>query len=554
MPQRTWPRYVLDLFTQVITGSPAATSFGIDDVYIAIQTPPLVLPGGGATFMGGVTGGAGWGPKGSQIICNTPQDLLTNFGFPINSGFDLVQEGALFLKQLPRGGLVCTRVAHTGDAASTGTIVDTGAATGLTITALYTGSFGNQIQVGIFQGSKYQAGTPVYKIVVQTPFAIEVFDNLAGGLSGNAVWVALAAAINNGAGPNRPASAYITAAATASVATVQTNGTAGQLITLSGGLDGATGLTTSDLVGTDGPVGTKTGMYANVRSSGVDVFWLAGCSDSTTWSTMATLAQQENCMGIGAFPKATTTAAAVTAKLTAGIDTPYMTLLKDWVTYFDTTSTIQANVTVPPSAVAAGVCCRMNSHESPGNQQVNAILGTERTLASNPQAYPASELAQLRQTGINIITNPIPSARAFGMRHGRNTSSNFATCQIAYTRKLNDIVRGLGGPSGIGQLVDRPQSSRSGDALRDQMRTLLQGFFGPMKNPAAGGDPTIDDYAVICDLTNNSANSIAAGICAASVAVKFLAIAETVLINITAGQTVQISVQSTNALGQPVGS
>lgn len=546
------PRYVLDLFTQVLTGSPSATSFGIDDVYIAIQTPPLVLPGGGATFLGAVTGGAGWGPKNSQVICNTPADLLTNFGTPINSGFDIVQEGALFLKQLPRGGLVCTRVAHTGDASATGTIVDSSAATGLNITGLYTGSFGNQIQVGVFQGSKWQAGTPVYKIVVQTPFAIEIFDNLASGLTANAVWLALASAINNGTSQRGP-SAYITAAATASVATVQTNGTAGQLITLSGGLDGATGITTSDLIGVDGPVGTRTGMYANVRGSSADVFWLAGCSDSTTWSTMATLAQSENCMGVGAFPKATSTASAITAKLTAGIDTPYFTLYKDWVTYFDSTSTIQNNVTVPPSAVVAGVCCRMNSHESPGNQQVNAILGTERTLSTNPLPYGASELAQLRSAGIGVVANPIPSARAFGLRHGRNSSSNFATAQISYTRKLNDIVRALGSNTVLGQLVDRPQSTRSGDALRDQIRTMLQGYFGPQKNPAAGATPSIDDYQVICDLTNNSPANIAAGIVAATIAVKFLAIAEVVLINITAGQTVSITVQSTNQLGQPVG-
>lgn len=546
------PRYVLALFTQVIQGSPSATSFGIDDVYIAIQTPPLVLPGGGATFQGAVTGGAGWGPKNAQITCNTPQDLLTNYGFPINSGFDIVQEAALFLKQLPRGGVICTRVAHSGDAAATGSIVDSSAANGLTITGLYTGSFGNQIQVGVFQGSKYTGGAPVYKIVVQTPFAVESWDNLASGLTGNAVWLALAAAINSGTSQRGP-SAFITAAASSSTATVQTNSTAGQIITLSGGLDGATGITTSDLLGVDGAVGTRTGMYANVRSSGADVFWLAGCSDSTSWSTMVTLAQSENCMAVGAFPKSTSTTSAITAKLTAGIDTPYMALYKDWVTYFDTTSTIQANVTVPPSAVVAGVCCRMNSHESPGNQQVNAILGTERSLSSIPLAYGVGELAQMRAAGIGVVCNPIPSARAFGLRHGRNTSSNFATCQIAYTRKLNDIVRGLGSNTVLGQLVDRPQSTRSGDALRDQMRALLNGYFGPMKNPAAGAFPSIDDYSVICDLSNNSPTTIAQGICAASAAVKLLAIAETILINITAGQTVQISVQSTNSLGQPVG-
>jgi Bacteriophage tail sheath protein len=74
-----------------------------------------------------------------------------------------------------------------------------------------------------------------------------------------------------------------------------------------------------------------------------------------------------------------------------------------------------------------------------------------------------------------------------------------------------------------------------------------------MKNPASGGDPSIDDYNVICDLSNNTPSTIAAGVVAAACAIKLLAIAEIVLINITAGQTVNISVQSTNQLGQLVG-
>ena len=52
--------------------------------------------------------------------------------------------------------------------------------------------------------------------------------------------------------------------------------------TLAGGTDGATTITGSVLVGTDGL--TRTGMYA-WRGAGVSVGMLADCDDSTTWAT-----------------------------------------------------------------------------------------------------------------------------------------------------------------------------------------------------------------------------------------------------------------------------
>lgn len=533
--------------TQVIFGSPSATSFGADDVYISINPPQPIIAGGGATFMGGAPGVARWGPKNSPILCNTPQDLINNFGPPIGSGFDLVQEGSLFLKQGPRGGFMAVRVAHAGDAAATATWLDASAAIGLNLTGLYTGTLGNSIQFILTTGSKDSSGAHFFKVVILCAgFQPEVFDNIPAGTTPALTWTAIAAAINSGLSPSRPASQFVTAAIASSVALPNTSNAA---VTFSGGLDGVA-VTTADLLGVDGSAGSRTGAFA-LRNTGVAAIWLVGSTDSTAWTSLQTLAQSENALAVLSFPTGTSIANAIASKITAGIDNAWAVPFKDYITYLDTY--LGTNVAVPPACAAAGVICRVNSHESPGNQQVNGIIGTERTLGSNSQPYNNGDLAQMEQAGINTITLPIPAGKVYGVRHGKNSSSNFATSEIAYTTKLNDIIRGLGGSSALGQLVDRPQSSRPGDSLRDQMRTLLNGYFGAMKNPAAGAQPTIDDYGVVCDLSNNSPSSIMAGQCTASVAVKFLAIADKIILNITAGQTVSISVQSTNQSGQPVG-
>src|SRR5579872_60284 len=231
-------RFVLDLFTVVILqGSAQPGAFGVDDVYISLQAPPAVIPGGGSTFQGATVGAASWGPKNVPTTCNTPNDLLNNFGPPIGSGFDIVQEGSLFLKQLPLGGLIAVRVAHAGDAAATGTLVDTVPATGLTINGLYTGTFGNQILVSLVPGSKDSASQHYWKVVMQAgQLNPEVFDNIIQSATPATTWANILAAINSGQSVTRGPSQLITATIASSTAQPAT---AGQTITLSGGLNGS---------------------------------------------------------------------------------------------------------------------------------------------------------------------------------------------------------------------------------------------------------------------------------------------------------------------------
>src|SRR6185436_2222140 len=115
---------------------------------------------------------------------------------------------------------------------------------------------GASIQVTLSAGS--QAGT--WKVVVSLPgVQPETFDNIGLGLTANALWVAIAAAINNGIA-NFTASNIIIATAGASTAAPVAGTTS-----LTGGNDGVGTITSTVLLGVD--TTPRKGMYG-LRSTG----------------------------------------------------------------------------------------------------------------------------------------------------------------------------------------------------------------------------------------------------------------------------------------------
>jgi hypothetical protein len=510
-----------------------AAGTGVDDVYINVLPPQPVLLSGTGLFNGATVGAASWGPVNTPITVNTPQQALATFGPPINSGFDIVQDAALFLNQGPAGGVTCVRVAGTGATTATGTIEDSASAAGANGTALYPGSFGSQIVVTIAAGSNSATGALTWKVSTQLGTqAAQVWDRIPGQ-TGAVAWANIISAVNTGYRGAPPSNCVRLALPSTPSALLPV----AQSVTFTGGSNGAA-LTTTQQIGVDGGSGSRTGMYA-LRGTGFDTVWLAGNSDSTSWATLLAFAKSEGGECIGSFPLGTSVASAVTAKLSAGIDDPQMILLLGWVTYLDTQ--LNTNVTFAPSGTAAGLICSVQPHQSPGNRQVYGLLGTEQTLGTNPQGFSYSDLTTLEANGINTITSPIPSANALGLRHGKNTSSNFATSEIPYARKTNSIVRDLSGTV-MGQFVNRLQTTQTNDPLRNGVLAALNGYFGPQVS-----ENTIDAYNVICDLTNNTPQTIAAGQLFATVIVQYLAVVDTFTINLTAGQTVSVTAQSTAA-------
>jgi hypothetical protein len=633
---------------------------GVDDVYLNILPPAPLFQASGSAFSGVGVGYAQWGPKNTPLVAQTPQDLFTLWGPPINVGRDIVQDGALFLNQLPLGGFYGIRVTDGTDAAATGAFNDnsgyasgtatvavattavagdtvqvvvtpasgtplnvtytvtaadvaagsganqaqsiatnltalinsnlavvgagaylstvqapiagvitfkmnttgvggntttiqctavpggaghavitpttatamTGGAvavTGLNLTGKFTGALGNSIKVQLSQGTNYTVAAPTWKVVVfpgnNKP---EVFDRIPG-TTGTAAWTAIAAAINSGLSGSTPASQWVVASVASSSALPPVGLT--ESTTLTGGTNGATSLTTAAQLGVDGGVGSRTGVYA-ARGLGMDAVWLCGNTDSTVWTALASFAASESSCAFGAFPLGTTPSGAVTSKIGAALDTPWMVLSLSWITYYD--SYLNLNVQLPPTAVVAGAACRQPSHQSPGNTPIFAVIGNEQTTSISPQPYAFTDMAALEANGIMFTANPIPSARLLGLRHGKNCSSNFATSEIAYTRKTNDLVRTLSSSTVLGQFVNKLQGTTDPDPIRTSVVAAVRGYLGP-QIPGI-----INAYDVRCDLTNNPVANIRAGQLQCDIIVQYLSVIDRFIVNITAGQTVSI--------------
>lgn len=504
-------------------------AFGADNVYVVVKVPQPMIASGGATFQGMTVGGASWGPLNVAVTSGTPTALQRTWGPPLaNNPAPLVQEGSFFLKQQPQGGVISVRVGDGTQAAATGTLKDTAAVNALTVTALYTGTFGNQITVTIAQGSNSTAGVPTFKVIVQAgTFAPEVFDRIGG--VGAALWTAMANAINNGQGPSAPASQFITATALAS-----TVAPALASATLAGGLDGIAGINAARLVGVDGVAGARTGMYALENTKG-DVLWLAGCTDTTTWATMLAFAKTQNALAIGSLAQNTAPDAAVTAKLAALVDDPYFAAIVNHGVYFDTNLAQYAYVA--PACLLAGVCCSLASYESPGNKPVYGLVGTDKTWGPNAQNLSDGDDTNLELAGVTNLSINCPGFNGIGIRTGKNSSSNSAQNEIAWTRKTNDLVRAFASKV-MGQFVDMPQSVKAGSEVREHVRNAFNSFLGPQVGEE------IDDFNAQCDTNNNPPARVRAGYLQADVMVEYLAIINKFVINLTAGQTVDVSVQT----------
>ena len=413
-----------------------------------------------------------------------------------------------------------------GATASGATLTGGVAATlGVTLTAKYTGTLGNSLQATIAAGSA--AGSN--KITLALPgYAPEVFDNITG--AANALWVNLAAAINNGNSAIRTASVLCTAVAGPSV-----QAAASATSAFTGGTDGVTSITGATLVGAD--TGTRSGMYS-LRASGASVAMLSDCDDSTTWTTQVSFGLSEGVYMVGVGPVSDTPVTAAANKAAAGIDSyAFKLLLGDWVYWSDPVNSVTR--VVSPQGIVAGLLSNLSPEQSSLNKQVYGVVATARSIVGRP--YSGAELQVLGQAGIDVITNPVPGGSYFGVRFGHNSSSNPVTNGDNYTRMTNYLAYTLN--AGMGKYVGRLQSPRSDDPLRLQAKATVDSFIANMRQQAQ-----VSDFSTICDLTNNTPSRIATGYLQMDVKVQYLSVVEKFLVNLEGGQSVQVARTSTVAV------
>ncbi len=501
-------------------GSINTTALSVPDIYVQIKQPPLVI-NGVATNILGVIGTASWGPVNSPMTLGDLRAAVLAFGNPNARKYDLVT-GIWAASLQGANNFRGVRVTDGTDIAAS-TVVQTNC---ITFTAKYTGTLGNSLQVTISAGTK--AGT--WKIVVALAGQVpESFDNLASGLTGNAIWTVIASAINNGVDATRGASSLIVATAGAG-----TTAPTAASYTLSGGTDGATTITGSVLLGQD--TTPRKGMYA-LRNTGASVAFLADCDDSTTWSTQVAFGLSEGIYMIGTGPAGDSITNAATVKSTAGIDSyAFKLMFGDWIYFNDTINGITRLIS--PQGFSAGMLANLSPEQSSLNKQMQGIVGTQKSY--NNQVYSSAELQQLAAAGIDVITNPIPAGSMFGARFGHNSSSSFSIHGDNYTRMTNYLAYTLN--SALGLFVGRLQTQQTNDPYRRELKNTVDNFLQTLVQQGM-----LDDFQSQCDLNNNLPQRIAAGYSQIDIKARYLSVVEYLIANLEGGQTVSITRVSTTA-------
>lgn len=503
-------------------GSINTTALIVPDLYVQIVPPQVTLLNGVPTNVLGVVGTAQWGPVNSPTIIGDMASYARTFGGIQNRKYDM---GTAVAAAVINGAnnFRCVRVTDGTDVAATA-VVQTNC---LTFTAKYTGTLGNTVVASLAAGS----AANTWKVTVAAPtLAPEVFDNIGAGLTGNALWVAIAAAINNGNGIQRGASQIVTATAGAGV-----TAPASASFTLASGTDGATTITGSVLIGQD--TVPRKGMYA-LRSQGVSIGVLADCDDSTTFSTQSAFGLSEGIYMIGTGPAGDTIANAVTTKTTAGIDSyAFKWMFGDWVWFLDTANGVTRLIS--PQGFVAGLLANLSPEQSSLNKQLYGVVGTQKSYAN--QTYSQAELQTLIQAGYDLICNPSPGGNYFGCRSGHNTSSNSLTSGDNYTRMTNYIASTLN--AGMGKFVGQLQSTTK----RREASATLSNFLSSMEQQgmigAVNGGPA---FSVQIDAANNPMNRVALGYMQADVKVIYLSVIEKFLINVEGSQATVVRSSTTS--------
>jgi hypothetical protein len=493
----------------------------VSDVYVSIVQPQLLI-NGVATNVIGVVGTAQWGQVGgSPGIIGSYAAHAAAYG-PMKARlydgatavFNIFQQGTQPVVKF-------VRVTDGTDVAATVSIQTTC----LTITSKYTGSLANSDVVSIGPGSAASS----YRVVVSRPGQVgEVFDNITG--TGNALWVNIASAINNGLTGLRGPSNLVVATAGAGTTAPTTAS-----YTLTGGTDGVTTITSSVMVGVDSL--PRTGMYA-LRGSGASVAMLTDVSDSTTWATQIAFGIGEGMYMVAVGPSGDTITNAVSVKSTAGVDSYALKLmLGDYVYFLDSVNG-QTRL-VPSQAFVAGLLGNLAPNQSTLNKQLYGIVGTQKSYTGVP--YTNAELQVLAQAGIDVVCNPVPGGSYFGCRNGRNTSSNAAIHGDNYTRMTNFIAFTIA--AGIGKYVGTLQTA----SQQRRAKVTLDSFFANLQSQGYIGDINGPNaWKVQLDANNNPFSRVSLGYEQADIQVTYQSVVEFFLVNMQGGQTVSIDRTTTS--------
>jgi hypothetical protein len=509
-----------------LDGQQNLAALAVPGVYVDIIPPSPNLIGV-PTNMVGLVGVGSWGPLNAPIPVSKPNDAAVKIGTPIIRSYDLATHVWAASQVGGAVGFYCVRVSDATDVAAS-VVVQTNC---ITFTAKYTGILGNSIIVNLAAGTASGSKMATVSFPGAAP---ETFNNITG--TGNAFWLNLAAAINSG-NATRGASNYIVAAA--GVGT--TAPTLATPVTLSGGTDGASGVTAATLMGVD--TTPRTGMYA-LRNSNVSAFTLVDMTDGTKLAAIDVFAVSENAYAVHATVSGDTIASAVAARVTAGLDSFASKLIVgDWPTFYDSQNGLARLVN--PTAFSLGMIGNLSPEQTPLNKPLRGVIATQKSQTG--QTYSDAELSIAELGGVDLIVGAptTPGGNYFTFITGRNTSSNTAGNGDEYSR-MTFFLASSAQSKAAGSFVGRLQSIRPTDKTRLDAKALFDGFSAQLADPASGsqGNGMIDAWSTQCDLNNNTPNLQARGFLFLYWSVRYLNVVRYFVVKLAGGGNVSVTVQS----------
>ncbi len=496
---------------------------------VVIFPPSNVYINGLATDGLGSVGVGSWGPVNMPVIgLGNPAQVQAMYGPITNRVHDIATAADVYAQNFVQS-MTFVRVTDGTDVAAQIQLMDTATtpALGAKLTGKYTGVVGNTFTAAVTAGT----AASTYKLTLtRSGFVPEVWDNIPG--TGATFWTNLVSAVNNGIpGSAGPSQNFV---ATIGTSTSAPNTTA--VYAASGGTDGASGVTDTSLLGTDGL--TRTGMYA-LRKTGVQVGNLIDCTTSTTWLAQASFGLSEGIYFKGSAPQGASLTTAAASLSTAGVDAYSFALSAgDFCWYLDTVNGI--NRSLSPATYLAAIQAATSPEQSILNKPIYGLIGTDRSLSNNTYAQSEKELAV--QSRLDYIANPSPGGNYFSAQTALNSSSNSGTNGDNYTRMTNYIAFTIN--AAMGYVIGQLQSP----AQRRNVRNTLNAFFNNMwkAEPQMIGDvnnPTQQPWSVILDSSNNTTASVALGNEIAAVKVTYLSVIRRFIVNYSGGQGVVASVQ-----------
>jgi hypothetical protein len=350
-------------------------------------------------------------------------------------------------------------------------------------------------------------------------------------------WLNLANAINNGNNTRAKSKYVIATAGTATTAPVL-----GSPVTLTGGTDGAAGVSDTSLVGND--VFPRTGMYA-LRSTGISAFGLCDLSTSTLWPAMDVFALSETCVNCVSTFSGDTVAGAAAARVAVGLDDMWTWIcVGDYPTFYDAQNKVSRLIS--PVAFQVGYIGNSSPEQSPLNKVIRGISGTQRQATGQP--YSDAENAVIQTSGIDVIVGPptTPGGDYYSFISGRNASSNTSANGIEWTTLTNFLAR-TAQTKAAGSVIGQLQSIQPNDPTRANAKALFDGFSAQLANPVSGsnGLGIIDTWSVVCDLSNNTPDSQSRGYLFLFWEVRYLNTVRYFVVKLAGGGNVSVTQQET---------